>query len=168
MAGFYNIPQEDVDALADILKRLNPVFSENPEPPVFNREEEFEKFFNYYTKENSLKEMSLHDICRVMWDAAWNKTGYGAKEIEMSDVERYVDAEQFIKDVQEMIAHPAKDFVVNKEDDGKVTLIIPCDAKMKEACIAWPDRCEDIGGNGDYCSIRVSLETLVGENPKVC
>lgn len=165
--GTVFLSKEDIKSLSDVLVKINPSLVEDRDPPRFNRDEEFKEYFKYFMSENAdkLQNMTLRDICYSMWVAAWTKTEYDAVEVPMEEVSRMVDAEQFLQDIKCMIDNPAENCSVDKSSDGKVTLIIPCDAAMKDKCIAWPDRCEEAGGNGDFCRIKVRLETLIGDNP---
>ena len=46
---------------------------------------------------------------------------------------------------------------------GIVKVVYPCTAADKEKCIAWPDRCEECGGDGETCGYEyIDLAKLCG------
>ena len=43
-----------------------------------------------------------------------------------------------------------------------VEIAYPCTAEDKAKCIAWPDRCEDVGCDGNVCKRIINLSKLCG------
>jgi len=47
-----------------------------------------------------------------------------------------------------------------------VEIAYPCTAEDKAKCIAWPDRCEEVGGDGVLCKRVINLSKLCGVEPE--
>lgn len=66
----------------------------------------------------------------------------------------------FIDFIHDCILHPS-DAPLPQNDYVRVTY--KCNPEDREKCIAWPDRCEDVGGDGgECCSTILNLSKLCG------
>lgn len=67
----------------------------------------------------------------------------------------------FLNFIKDCIADPKSISSSEHQYTDYVKVTYPCEGHDK--CIAWPDRCEDIGGNGgNYCTVMLNLSKLCG------
>lgn len=81
------------------------------------------------------------------------------KEIDISKEE--FESICFLNFVKDCITDPKSISSSEHQCTDYVKVTYPCEGHDK--CIAWPDRCEDVGGNGENCcTVLLNLSKLCG------
>lgn len=85
------------------------------------------------------------------------------KEVPFEEVEKWIN--KIIED--EQLFQMFKDAAEGKFADlpplgneSYVRVTYPCTDPERKHCVAWPDRCEDCGGDGEICSTLINLNKL--------
>lgn len=90
------------------------------------------------------------------------------RDLSLQEVMSYIESQEFLKEVNEWLhTHDDKGkridggIDIKLESNGKARLSFICTPETR--CAAWPDRCEDCGGDlkTGKCSIVVNLEKLI-------
>lgn len=113
-----------------------------------------------------MKELFLHVPLKnfVINVIARGTTRASAREhnISIEEVEKWLENLEFSDFVKSCILSPEqmKNRCLNS---GIVKVLYPCTAEDKKKCTAWPDRCEECGGDGEFCGYEyVDLAKLCG------
>lgn len=118
----------------------------------------FEKFY-----EASKKDWEPVSIKELLWNfysqGHIDPTPVGT-EISAEEVTKMVEDQCFFDFVKSCIEDPNQQSTNVPSD--YVTITYPCTAIDKEKCVAWPDRCEDVGGDGTICKRIINLSKLCG------
>lgn len=121
---------------------------------------DFNQYFDYLVKEGKLSSSSIKDLCFKCY--CQGTTRSSAKDIPMEEVEKWVENKEFFDFIESCISHPEK-MEKNCSNSGIVKIIYPCTAEDKAKCVAWPDRCEECGGDGQTCGYEyIDLAKLCG------
>ena len=81
-------------------------------------------------------------------------------DIDIETVKTDLETQAFIEFIESCIEHPQEN--QNVPSDW-VQVTYPCTFKDKQQCVAWPDRCEDVGGDGETCGTTfINLSRLCG------
>ena len=116
--------------------------------------ENFKKFYESY-------ELLPKNIEQFAWEMY--KQGHLDPTPQGVDInfEIFQDSYQrdaFIKFVEECLEHPDSTTEASQNDYALVEYKCPGHDK----CVAWPDRCEDVGGDGETCTTVINLSKLCG------
>jgi hypothetical protein len=121
--------------------------------------ENFEKFY-----EASRKDWEPVPFKEILWRfycQGHNDLTPVGEEISQQEVAKMVDDQCFIDFINSCCVDGKAEEVIMPSSDF-VEICYPCSAKDKEKCVAWPDRCEDVGGDGTLCRKIINLSKLVG------
>ncbi len=66
--------------------------------------------------------------------------------------------EAFIKFIEDCLENPSSTTEASQND----YVLVEYDCPGHDKCIAWPDRCEDVGGDGEKCTTLINLSKLCG------
>ena len=124
--------------------------------------ENFEKFFDIQMK--SSYEYTFKELFWVFYKQGKLDPTPVGEDISSEEVAAEVERNCFLDFIQSCIEDPES---VRSEAPSKVTDFVevryPCTKKDKDNCIAWPDRCEDVGGDGETCGKAIiNLSKLCG------
>lgn len=121
---------------------------------------EFDQYFDYLMKTEKIDALSLRELAYKAYCQGSTKSR--AKDIPIEDVEKWLENKEFFDFIESCIRHPEQ--MENKGPaSGIVKVVYPCTAADKEKCIAWPDRCEECGGDGETCGYEyIDLAKLCG------
>lgn len=125
---------------------------------------DYDQYFNYLMKEGKLKSLSLYDLGYLIYCQGTTKPI--SRDVSIEEVEKWLENKEFFDFIESCISHPEQ--MKNEcSTSGIVKIVYPCTAEDKEKCVAWPDRCEDCGGDGQVCGYEyIDLAKLCGvENP---
>lgn len=117
--------------------------------------ENFEKFYEKFRLDESL---TFKDLAWLFYQQGHKDTTPQGVDL---DYEVFADSYQrdaFIKFVEECLEHPSSTTEASNNDYALVSYKCPGHDK----CLAWPDRCEDIGGDGEICTTLINLSKLCG------
>jgi len=120
---------------------------------------QFEKFYSYLKQTKDFDKKSLKELMWSVYCQACVDCGVNSTEISNNEVLKFIEDSMFIDFVHNCILNPS-DKPLPQNDYVKVTY--KCSPEDREKCIAWPDRCEDVGGDGDCCSTIINLSKLCG------
>lgn len=126
--------------------------------------QDFNKYFDYLMKEGKLSSCTIKDLCYKCY--CQGTTRISSKEVSIEEVEKWLENKEFFDFIESCISHPEQ--MKNEcSNSGIVKVVYPCTAEDKEKCVAWPDRCEECGGDGQICGYEyIDLAKLCGvENP---
>jgi hypothetical protein len=116
----------------------------------------FEKFYEMQ-KSNPL---SMKELLYLFYLQGHNDPTPVGDEVDMKSVEEDIESQAFIDFIQSCIEHPKDDKLIPND---WVQVSYPCTFKDKQKCVAWPDRCEDAGGDGVTCGTTfINLSKLCG------
>lgn len=136
-------------------KKRGNYYSDEAEKLLKENQEQLKKNFEAY---KATIDFSKHTIDELLW-MAYNQghlddTPKGV-ELTKDEWERAC----FLDFVESCIENP--DTKTKLDPSDYVRVVYPCEGHDK--CIAWPDRCEDVGGDGENCcSMLVNLSKLCG------
>ena len=123
--------------------------------------QDFNKYFDYLIKEGKLSSYTIKDLCYKCYCQGTTRIN-DLKEIPMEEVEKWLENKEFFDFIRSCISHPEQ-MKNGCSTSGIVKIVYPCTAEDKEKCIAWPDRCEECGGDGQTCGYEyVDLAKLCG------
>jgi len=80
------------------------------------------------------------------------------------EVAKMVEDQCFMDFVKSCIENKNPKEEIQSSDFVEITY--PCTAEDKEKCIAWPDRCEDVGCDGNFCKRIINISKLCGVKPE--
>lgn len=115
----------------------------------------FDKFYDNFKIESGATFKELAWLFYKQGHLDQTPTGVDLDESKFMD-EYQRDA--FIKFVEECIENPASTTEASQNEYALVEYKCPGHDK----CIAWPDRCEDVGGDGQTCTTLINLSKLCG------
>ena len=119
----------------------------------------FEKFYSYLKQTKDFDKKSLKELMWGVYYQACVDCGVNSTEISNNEVLKFIEDSMFIDFVHNCILDPS-DKPLLQNDYVKVTY--KCSSEDREKCIAWPDRCEDVGGDSNCCSTIINLSKLCG------
>lgn len=123
--------------------------------------QDFNKYFDYLIEEGKLSSCTIKDLCYKCYCQGTTRVN-DLKEISMEEVEKWLENKEFFDFVRSCISHPEQ-MKNGCSTSGIVKIVYPCTAEDKEKCVAWPDRCEECGGDGQICGYEyVDLAKLCG------
>lgn len=123
--------------------------------------QDFNKYFDYLIEEGKLSSYTIKDLCYKCYCQGTTRVN-DLKEISMEEVEKWLENKEFFDFVRSCISHPEQ-MKNGCSTSGIVKIVYPCTAEDKEKCVAWPDRCEECGGDGQICGYEyVDLAKLCG------
>lgn len=118
----------------------------------------FEKFWKIASESFINGELSVKEL-------GWSLYKQGHQDPTPQGVDMnysvFADAYQrdaFINFIEECLEHPNSTTEASKNHYALVTYKCP----GHDGCVAWPDRCEDVGGDGETCSTLINLSKLCG------
>lgn len=126
--------------------------------------ENFERF--YESKKDELGELSLKESLYLFYlQGHLDPTPVG-QDISSEEVAAEIEKNCFLDFIQSCIEDPEN---MNKDESSNasdyVEVVYPCTKEIKEKCVAWPDRCEEVGGDGKTCGKTIiNLSKLCGAN----
>lgn len=134
----------------------------NTDETLKNQEEELKEHFERFWKTAS-KDFVNGDISAKEFGYILYKQGHMDQTPQGVDIDPDIFADNyqrdaFIKFVEECLEHPSSTTEASQNDYALVAYKCPGHDK----CIAWPDRCEDIGGDGEVCTTLINLSKLCG------
>lgn len=121
----------------------------------------FEKF--YEASKADWEPVSIKELLWKFYCQGHNDPTPVGKELSEEEVKKMIDDQCFIEFIQSCIE--SCDCEQSKSTDF-VEVCYPCTAADKSKCIAWPDRCEDVGGDGTVCKKIINLSKLCGVAPE--
>lgn len=122
--------------------------------------ENFETFYNELIKTKSLFDTPLKEFLFEFYKQGHIDPTDESEELTMEQVKKIVDDNCFVDFVKSCIENPT-DKQMQQED--YVEIYYPCTPDIKAKCLAWPDRCEDVGGDGETCGKKIiNLSKLCG------
>ena len=120
----------------------------------------FECFWNYAKNNNSFDTSSIKELLWRTYNQALVDCGYGSEEISKEETKRIVEDSMFIDFVYDCLLHPKSEPL---PQNHYVKVVYNCTKEDKEKCVAWPDRCEEVGGDGEKCHAAIiNLSKLCG------
>lgn len=123
--------------------------------------QDFNKYFDYLIKEGKLSSYTIKGLCYKCYCQGTTRVN-DLKEISMEEVEKWLENKEFFDFIRSCISHPEQ-MKNGCSTSGIVKIVYPCTAEDKEKCVAWPDRCEECGGDGQTCGYEyVDLAKLCG------
>lgn len=127
--------------------------------------EKFERFYNNF----DIKSINggFRELCWLFYSQGRNDyilNTENVEEIPIEDLQKFLDDTNFVDDVKYWIEHPESG-TITQSSDGRVKVQVPCLDPKREKCPAWPDRCEECGGDGINCTSYVDLYKLCGVEP---
>lgn len=115
----------------------------------------FEKFYKSINADSSFQEL------------AWLFYKQGHLDVTPISVEvntaKFMDEyqrEAFIRFIEDCIENPSSTTEVSQND--YVLVEYKCPGRDCRNCVAWPDRCEDVGCDGETCTKLINLSKLCG------
>ena len=88
-------------------------------------------------------------------------TRISSKEVSIEEIEKWLENKEFFDFIESCISRPEQ--IKNECSNSVVKIAYPCTAEDKEKCVAWPDRCEECGGDGEFCGYEyIDLAKLCG------
>lgn len=125
-----------------------------------DRRRKFENLFSYLKSSKDFDKLSLKEIMWRIYNQACIDCGMDSVDVPMDEVVKYLENSMFIDFIQDCLLNPS-DKPLPQNDYVKVTY--KCSPEDKLNCIAWPDRCEDVGGSEDgQCSTIINISKLCG------
>ena len=123
-------------------------------------EQDFNKYFDYLIKEGGTSVYTIKELCYKCY--CQGTTRPNVKDISIEEVEKYLENKEFFDFVKSCILSPKQ--MKNKCSNSCIVKVFyPCTAEDKEKCVAWPDRCEECGGDGEFCGYEyIDLAKLCG------
>lgn len=118
----------------------------------------FENIYRYLKQSKDFDKLSVKELMWKVYNQACVDCGEESTEISIEETKRIIEDSMFLDFVQECILNPEESQALPQNDYVRVTF--PCTDKDK--CVAWPDRCSDVGGNGETCSSILNLSKLCG------
>lgn len=112
----------------------------------------FEKFYNYIITNRVYEKLSVKDLFELIYNQG-KQEGPDVKEISQEEVGKFVEDQCFINFIKDCIEEKIPENKMNYSDYAIVTY--PCTSEDKEKCIAWPDRCQECGGDGETCGTKI-------------
>lgn len=112
------------------------------------------KNFEAFKKQVNLDDYKLDDLLFLFYNQGHLDTTPVGYEISKEDWEK----ECFLHFVESCIENPENENKLNSSDYVRVTY--PCTGHDK--CIAWPDRLDEVGCDGETCSMIVNISKLCG------
>lgn len=120
--------------------------------------EHFEKFWKTVSKDFINGDISAKELGYMLYrQGHLDQTPQGV-DIDLNIFADNYQRDAFIKFVEECLEHPSSTIAASNNDYALVTYKCPGHDK----CIAWPDRYEDIGGDGEVCTALINLSKLCG------
>lgn len=120
--------------------------------------EHFEKFWKTISKDFINGDISVKELGFMLYQQGHlDQTPLGV-DINLNIFADSYQRDAFIKFVEECLENPSSTTAASNNDYALVTY--KCSGHDK--CIAWPDRCEDVGGDGEVCTTLINLSKLCG------
>lgn len=117
--------------------------------------ENFEKFFDVQME--SVGDYTLKELLFLFYQQGHLDLSPMGEEISTEEVAKEVEDNLFLDFVKSCIENPPES-AMNPSDYVEITY--PCIGRDK--CIAWPDRCSEIGGDGETCKCLFNISKLCG------
>ena len=121
------------------------------------REKHFELFWKYLKEHKDFEKLSLKQLLWKVYNQACADCGQDASPITIEEAQKMVEDMMFFNFVQDCILNPSETKPVQKNDYVKV--VYDCE---QDKCVAYPDRCNDVGCNGNGHTVIVNLSKLCG------
>jgi len=134
-------------------------------------DDNFEKFYKANIDKGAVAEyltgdMSLKAFAKFFYDQGHLDPTPVGKEVSIESVEEDLKTNSFLEFIQSCLIDPVNADTV-KESCDWVEVTYPCTKEDKEKCVAWPDRCQECGGDGETCGKSViNLSKLCGVDKK--
>lgn len=134
----------------------------NTDETLKNQEEELKEHFERFW-ETASKDFVNGNISAKEFGYMLYKQGHLDQTPQGVDIDPDIFADNyqrdaFIKFVEECLEHPSSTTEASNNDYALVAYKCPGHDK----CVAWPDRCEDVGGDGEVCTTLINLSKLCG------
>lgn len=134
----------------------------NTDETLKNQEEKlkehFEKFWKTISKDFINGNISVKELGFILYKQDHiDQTPLGV-DIDLNIFAGNYQRDAFIKFVEGCLENPSSAVAISNNDYALVTYKCPGHDK----CIAWPDRCEDVGGDGEVCTTLINLSKLCG------
>ena len=133
---------------------------EKPKMKEDKLRENFEKFFDMQMK--STEEHSLKELFFLFYQQGHLDNTPVGEEISVEEVEKSLENQAFIDFIQSCISNPDNIKASTALHCDYVDVVYKCSAKDKKKCVAWPDRCDECGGDGETCHTLINLSKLCG------
>ena len=114
----------------------------------------FEKFYESFRING---ELSFQEIAYLFYKQGHLDTTPVGVEVNTAKFMDEYQREAFIRLVEDCIENPESTTEASQNDYVLVEYKCP-----GHDCIAWPDRCEDVGGDGETCTTLINLSKLCG------
>ena len=114
--------------------------------------ENFETFLKETVKNKNLFDIPIKEVLFNFYKQGHLDPTDETEEVSMEQVQKIVEASSFIDFIKSCIENPTAEQL---EQNDYVEIYVPCTPAVKAKCVAWPDRCEEIGCDGDEgCRFR--------------
>ena len=120
------------------------------------RRKHFELFWRYIKSSKDFENLSLKELMWKVYNQACADCGQDYSDISIEETQKIVEDAMFFNFVQECILHPQETNSIKNNDYVKV--VYKCEP---DKCIAYPDRCEDVGCEEGHMAI-INLSKLCG------
>ena len=126
-----------------------------------DNEIQLRKNFEKYLKATSSEDVPLEELLWMFYVQGHLDPTPQGEDISTETVAKDLEADNFIEFIQSCLVNPSQEKFSNNCD--YVEVAYPCTKEDKEKCIAWPDRCQEAGGDGETCGkVVLNLSKLCG------
>lgn len=120
----------------------------------------FEKFFDIQMK--SAEEHTLKELFFLFYQQGHLDSTPVGEDVSIEEVTKSLENQAFMEFIQSCISNPEEISKSSVTPCDYVDVVYNCSVKDKEKCVAWPDRCEECGGDGEKCHTIINLSKLCG------
>lgn len=125
-----------------------------------DRYRHFEAYFNYLKSSKDLEKLPLKKLLYKVYEQACIDCGVTGEEISMEDAKKFLEDAVFLDFIRDCILHPSEKPLPNND---YVKVVYQCTEEDRKNCVAWPDRCSDVGCDEEgKCSTILNLSKLCG------
>lgn len=120
----------------------------------------FEAYFNYLKSSKSLEKLPLKKLLYRVYEQACIDCGATGGEMSIEDTEKFIEDTLFLDFISDCILHPSEKPLPNND---YVKVVYDCTEEDRKKCVAWPDRCSDVGCDEEgKCSTIINISKLCG------
>lgn len=120
----------------------------------------FEAYFNYLKSSKDLEKLPLKKLLYKVYEQACADCGVTGEDIPIEDTKKFIEDTLFLDFIRDCVLHPSEKPLPNND---YVKVVYECTAEDRKNCVAWPDRCTDVGCDAEgKCSTILNLSKLCG------
>lgn len=123
----------------------------------------FNNYYKYLKNNGDFERLPLKKLLEKVYQQACIDCGAGeGKDISNEEVEKFLETQMFLDFVQDCIVHPTD--AVKLPQNDFVLVHQECTPEDRAKCVAFPDRCIDVGcvAEGGGCDVLLNLSKLCG------